>query len=94
MHPSWDEKAYVLVTSELNILERLPLQLWDGDRMTADNDLGHIEVDLIELMRDSKSNGKMCHRQDGFKALKAGEGMSGKLDWSVGYFPKTRILQE
>ncbi|KAK3044865.1 hypothetical protein LTS18_000151, partial [Coniosporium uncinatum] len=35
----------------------------------------------------------MAHRQDGFRALKAGEGMPGKLDWSVGYFTKTRILK-
>jgi Ca2+-dependent lipid-binding protein len=95
MHPSWDETAYILVTpEELNVRERLRLQLWDSDRMTADDDLGRIEVDLKELMKDPKSNGNMWDREDGFKALKAGEGMPGKLDWSVGYYSKTRILPE
>jgi hypothetical protein len=33
----------------------------------------------------------MCDRLDGFRALKAGEEMPGKLKWSVGYFSKTRL---
>jgi hypothetical protein len=95
MNPAWDETGYILVTpEELNVRERLRVQLWDSDRLTADDDLGRIEVDLKELMRDDRSNGKMWDRQDGFRSLKAGEGMPGKLDWSVGYFSKTRILEE
>lgn len=92
MEPHWDETAFILVTpEELNVDERLRVQLWDSDRATADDDLGRIEVDIKHLMRDSHTNGKMCDRQDGFKSLKAGEGMPGKLDWSVGYFSKKRI---
>jgi len=92
MEPHWDETAFILVTpEELNVDERLRVQLWDSDRTTADDDLGRIEVDIKHLMRDSHTNGKMCDRQDGFKSLKAGEGMPGKLDWSVGYFSKKRI---
>ncbi|KAF2433433.1 hypothetical protein EJ08DRAFT_731760 [Tothia fuscella] len=92
MNPYWEETAYMLVTAaELNVRERLRVQLWDSDRTTADDDLGRIEVDLKDLMQDDRSNGKMWDRQDGFRALKAGEGMPGKLDWSVGYYSKTRI---
>jgi hypothetical protein len=95
MNPHWDETAFVLVTAaELNVHERLRVQLWDSDRTTADDDLGRIEVDLKEIMKDSRSNGKMWDREDGFHALKAGEGMPGKLDWSVGYYSKTRIMEE
>jgi hypothetical protein len=95
MHPSWEETAFILVTpEELNVRERLRLQLWDSDRMTADDDLGRIELDIKDLMKDKRSNGAMWDREDGFRALKAGEGMPGKLCWSVGYFSKTRILEE
>ncbi|KAM0197541.1 hypothetical protein ACHAPI_005006 [Fusarium lateritium] len=92
MEPVWDETCFILVTpQELNIDERLRVQLWDSDRLTADDDLGRIEVPIKELMKDDKSNGKMSQRQDGFRALKSGDDMPGKLEWSVGYFSKTRI---
>lgn len=94
MEPCWDETAFVLVTpEELNINERLRVQLWDSDRFTADDDLGRIEVPLKELMTDEQSRGNMWDRKDGFRALKSGGHMPGKLEWSVGYFSKTRIQQ-
>ncbi|TKA76156.1 hypothetical protein B0A49_03730, partial [Cryomyces minteri] len=93
MEPCWDETAFVLVTPEaLNVDERLRVQLWDSDRTTADDDLGRVELGLKDLMRDPHSNGKMWDRTDGLKALKPGEGMPGKIEWSVGYFSKSRIL--
>jgi len=92
MEPCWNETAFILVSpEELNVDERLRVQLWDSDRNTADDDLGRIELDLKMLMRDPHSNGNMWGRHDGFKALKAGDGMPGKLEWSVGYYSKTNI---
>ncbi|KAK5188266.1 hypothetical protein LTR16_008485, partial [Cryomyces antarcticus] len=35
----------------------------------------------------------MWDRTDSLKALKAGEGMPGKIEWSVGYFSKVKILE-
>ncbi|GAB0136212.1 hypothetical protein EsDP_00004524 [Epichloe bromicola] len=94
MEPHWDETCFVLVTpEEVNIEERIRVQLWDSDRFTADDDLGRIEVSLKDLMQNKESRGRMSKRTDGFRALKAGEDMPGKLEWSVGYFPKTRIQQ-
>ncbi|KAK1058441.1 hypothetical protein LTR74_013410 [Friedmanniomyces endolithicus] len=94
MEPCWEEQAYLLVTpDELNVDERLRVQLWDSDRFTADDDLGRIELDLKQLMRDPESNGRMQARKDGFRALKAGEDMPGKLEWELGYFSKARIQQ-
>lgn len=94
MEPCWDETCFVLVTpEEVNIDERIRVQLWDSDRFTADDDLGRIEVGLKELMQNPESRGKIWDRTDGFRALKAGDNMPGKLEWSVGYFPKTRIQQ-
>ena len=95
MEPWWDETAYVLVTpEELNVDERIRLQLWDSDRLTADDDLGRIEVGLKELVKNEKSNGKMWHREDGFRALAGEKEMPGKLEWSVGYFSKTRLQKD
>lgn len=95
MEPYWNEECYVLVTpDELNVDERLRLQLWDSDRTTADDDLGRIELDLKEIMKGPETNGKMQDREDGFKALKAGEGMPGRLSWSLGYYSKTRITDD
>ncbi|KAJ6443028.1 meiotically up-regulated protein [Purpureocillium lavendulum] len=95
MEPRWDETCFVLVTpEELNIEERLRVQLWDSDRFTADDDLGRIEVPLKELMTNEQSKGRMWKRTDGFRALKSGDNMPGKLEWSVGYFSKARIQQD
>jgi Ca2+-dependent lipid-binding protein len=95
MTPHWEETAYILVTpDEVNVQERLRVQLWDSDRATADDDLGRIEVDLKEIMKGYESRGKMWDRQDGFRSVKSKEAMPGKLEWSVGYFPKTKILAE
>ncbi|KZM21589.1 hypothetical protein ST47_g7210 [Ascochyta rabiei] len=92
MEPYWGEECYVLVTpEELNVDERLRIQLWDSDRTSADDDLGRIELALKDIMKGQETNGKMQDREDGFKALKAGESMPGKLSWSLGYYSKTRI---
>lgn len=94
MEPVWDETCYVLVTpDELNVDERLRIQLWDSDKFSADDDLGRIEVDLKDVMTNDESNGRMRHRTDGFRALKSGDDMPGKLEWSVGYYSKTRLQQ-
>jgi Ca2+-dependent lipid-binding protein len=95
MLPVWEETAFILVgPQEVNAEERLRIQLWDSDRTSADDDLGRIEVDLKELMHSPQSQGKMWHRTDGFHALEGDEKMPGTLDWSVGYFNKTRIQKE
>ena len=95
MHPYFEETGYVLVSpEELNADESLRLQLWDSDRVTADDHLGMIEIPLKELMKDERSNGRMWDRTDPFKAFEAGEPMPGRLDWSVGYFSKTRLTDD
>ena len=95
MAPVWNETAFILVTAEeLNAEERLRVQLWDSDRTSADDDLGRIEVDLKEVMHDSRSKGRMWNRSDGFLALEGKEEMPGILDWGVGYYSKTRIQPE
>ncbi|KEY66489.1 hypothetical protein S7711_04818 [Stachybotrys chartarum IBT 7711] len=95
MEPCWDETCFLLVTpEEVNIDERLRLQLWDSDRFTADDDLGRIEVNVKDIMRNEESDGRMWHRRDGFRALKSGDNMPGQLEWSVGFFSKTRLQED
>jgi Ca2+-dependent lipid-binding protein len=95
MEPIWEETTFILVTpEELNVDEKLRVQLWDSDRTTADDDLGRIELDIKGLMKGQDTNGKVADREDGFKSLKGGEGMPGKLEWSVGYYSKTRITDD
>jgi len=93
MEPWWQEGTCLLVApEELDAEENIRVQLWDSDKTTADDDLGRIEIPLKELMKNSKSNGKLWDRTDTFQAMKAGETMPGKLEWSVGYFTKTRLM--
>lgn len=93
MEPYFEEETFLTVSAvELDAEESIRLQLWDSDKGTADDDLGRIEVDLKELMRNKESNGKMWRRTDTFEAMKAGETMPGRLEWSVGYFTKVRLL--
>lgn len=93
--PSWHEWAHILVTpEELNAGEKLRLQLWDSDKYTADDDLGRVEVDIRELMYSDKTKNKMCDREDRFVGEDPDEKMPGSVQWSVGYFEKTKITGE
>ena len=95
MEPHWNETTFVLVgPDEVNAEERLRIQIWDSDRLDADDDLGRIEIDLKELMHNPQSQGKLWNREEGFIAMEADETMPGQLDWSVGYFPKTSIQRD
>ena len=95
LEPVWEETAFLLIgPEELNARERLQIQLWDSDRSSTDDDLGSIEVDLRELMDSSRSKAKTWDRHDGLQALQGGDSMPGTLDWSVGYYGKTRIQKE
>lgn len=94
-NPRWDEWAYILFgAEELNAGEKLRLQLWDSDKHTADDDLGRVEVDLRKLMNDSSTQNKMCEREDRLTGEDPDEKMPGYIQWSVGYFAKTRITDE
>lgn len=51
LNPVWEETAYLLVSDdEVRAQERLSVQLWDSDDMTADDLVGRIQVPLIDLM--------------------------------------------
>ncbi|KAH9941531.1 hypothetical protein B0H21DRAFT_752338 [Amylocystis lapponica] len=51
-NPVFEETAVLMVdVNTLNLREKLSFQLWDSDRMSADDMLGFHDVDLVELIR-------------------------------------------
>ena len=93
--PRWDEWAFIIFgAEELNAEEKLRLQLWDSDKYTADDDLGRVEVGLKELISNPETKNRMCEREDRFSGENTEEKMPGSLQWSVGYFAKTKITDE
>ncbi|KAI9739647.1 MAG: hypothetical protein M1834_006365 [Cirrosporium novae-zelandiae] len=94
MEPEWSETTFVLVgPEEVNAEERLRVHLWDSDRTTADDDLGRVELDLKDLIENPESRGEIQKRRDEFMAQDLEEKMPGYIEWSVGYFAKTRIQE-
>ncbi|KAK8026806.1 hypothetical protein PG991_003862 [Apiospora marii] len=93
--PDWHEYASILVSpEELNAEEKLRLGLWDSDKMSADDDLGRVELDLKSLIHDPKTHNKIMDREDRFHGQDASEKMAGTMSWSVGYFTKAKITEK
>ncbi|RYP52764.1 hypothetical protein DL769_010618 [Monosporascus sp. CRB-8-3] len=94
-NPSWHEYASILVTKEeIDAEEKVRLQLWDSDKWTADGELGRVEVDLKSLMKNPETYNRVQDREDRFTGQDPDEQMPGTLQWSVGYFAKTRITEK
>jgi Ca2+-dependent lipid-binding protein len=62
------------------------------DRGAADDLLGTVEVNLHEIMEDSKTQNQMSSRTDRFTDVQ-GTPWPGELRWECGYFAKTTIEQ-
>ncbi|KAJ7816608.1 hypothetical protein B0H13DRAFT_2136491 [Mycena leptocephala] len=92
-HPVFEECAFLLVgPSEMNAKEKLRVQVWDSDRGAADDLLGTVEVNLHEIMEESKTQNQMSSRTDRFTDVQ-GTPWPGELRWECGYFAKTTIEQ-
>ncbi|KAJ4482616.1 meiotically up-regulated 190 protein, partial [Lentinula aciculospora] len=93
-NPIWDESTALLVApSEVNAQEKLKLQLWDSDRFTADDNLGTIELPLLDIMNSPETCNRIGHRQNRFLADDGKSEWPGSLTWSIGYFAKTTLEQ-
>ncbi|KAF4578419.1 hypothetical protein EYR36_000226 [Pleurotus pulmonarius] len=90
--PVWDEYTFLVVSpAELDSHEVLQLQLWDADRLTADDHLGNIAVDLRELMTSEETFKRMARREDDFTDIDGSSDCPGTIIWEVGYFPKVSL---
>lgn len=50
--PIWEETAIVLVGSDATaVREKLSLQVWDSDRISADDVLGKVDIDVSSKCR-------------------------------------------
>ncbi|KAF8907354.1 hypothetical protein CPB84DRAFT_1768999 [Gymnopilus junonius] len=91
--PIWEETGALLVgPTEVNAQERLRLQLWDADRITADDLLGNVEVDLQEIMTSKESRNCMSVRTASLVDEK-GKDWPGTLQYEYGFFAKTTFEQ-
>ncbi|RDB18391.1 hypothetical protein Hypma_000357 [Hypsizygus marmoreus] len=92
-NPTWEETTTLLVgAAEMDAQDLVRLQLWDSDRMTADDLLGTVEVPLKDLMTDSKVKNRMSVREDTLCDM-GGTPCIGTLLWECGYFSKTTLKQ-
>ncbi|PWN20617.1 hypothetical protein BCV69DRAFT_282835 [Microstroma glucosiphilum] len=86
LNPIWEERHVMLLNAEaIRAKERLSLALYDSDRLTADDILGRIEVDLLPLLRHP---GKVFRRNDSLMGLSNEHKKQGQLSWSIAFFRK------
>ena len=51
LEPVYEETAVLLVDANAaKIGEKISLQVWDSDRFTADDQIGHIEIDVAGML--------------------------------------------
>ncbi|KAL7418323.1 hypothetical protein Q5752_006781 [Cryptotrichosporon argae] len=85
-NPVWEEPAFILVSGDAIVAgEKVCLRLYDSDRLSADDSLGMISVELAELI--DSANASALLRHDKFEADQPGMRTSGDLDWSVRFCP-------
>ncbi|KAF9267810.1 hypothetical protein L218DRAFT_984691 [Marasmius fiardii PR-910] len=91
--PVWAETNFMLISpAEVNAQETLRIQLWDSDRLTADDLLGKVEVPLQDLVRSPETKNHINERSDELLG-DDGSKWPGQLVWSVGYYAKTTLEQ-
>ncbi|PSR75771.1 hypothetical protein PHLCEN_2v8888 [Hermanssonia centrifuga] len=84
-NPNFEETAIVLVDlNTIRLREKLSFQLWDSDRMTVDDLLGVVEVDIIDLTRHStkpqRRSTPLSHPHT--------KRVPGSFEYTVGYYGK------
>lgn len=89
LNPVWEETAVLLVSAdEVKAKESLSIQLWDNDKMSADDLVGRVHIPLEELMKEP---GKVQRRTDKLQGFEDADEMDGHLTWSVAYYEKARL---
>lgn len=84
LDPIFEEMAFVLITpDQLLEKEKLCLTVCHSDRISSDNVLGKVEVDLQTAVQ---SPGTMTTHNSELAARLPGFTVQGSLSWSVGYF--------
>ncbi|MCJ1476556.1 hypothetical protein MMC13_005222 [Lambiella insularis] len=89
LNPIWEETAALLVSPEyIKADEQLSVELWDSDRMSADDIVGKVELSMQKMIQHP---GKMYPQVSKLSGMEAGSEMPGELRWEVGYFTKPKF---
>lgn len=89
LNPVWHESTGILIRSEhIKAKESLSIELWDSDRLTADDLIGKCEVSIQDLMMKP---GEMHQKVSKLSGERHDSVMPGDLYWSVGYFGKPNL---
>lgn len=92
LNPVFEETAVLLVSAdEVKAKEELSIQLWDNDKLSADDLVGRIHVPLSELMKEP---GKLQRRTDGLQGFEDSDTMQGSLTWSIAYYEKAKLEED
>jgi hypothetical protein len=87
LNPSWNEQTCLLIyQGQLTAGEKLSVELWDSDMITADDVVGKIDFDLRDLIKNYANT--ITERSDDLHDEK-GELLPGTLFWDIGYFPRS-----
>ncbi|MCJ1418967.1 hypothetical protein MMC32_005318 [Xylographa parallela] len=89
LNPIYEETTALLVTPEIiKADEQLSVELWDSDRMSADDIVGKVELSMQKLIQHP---GKMYPQVSKLAGMEADSEMPGELRWEVGYFTKPKF---
>ncbi|TBU59824.1 hypothetical protein BD310DRAFT_1038272 [Dichomitus squalens] len=85
LNPVFEETAVLLVdVNTVKLREKISFQLWDSDRMSVDDMMGFVEIDLVDLIRH---RGKPVRRVSPL-ASPDSRNRPGSLEYTVGYYGK------
>ncbi|KAG9120814.1 hypothetical protein FRC07_003540 [Ceratobasidium sp. 392] len=78
--PVWEETAVILVGPDATaVREQLTFQIWDSDRVSADDVLGTVEIDIATLIKNKNQSRRSVEQIKGEK---------GTLEFTVGFYEK------
>ncbi|KAL1939462.1 hypothetical protein VTO73DRAFT_10018 [Trametes versicolor] len=84
-NPVYEETAVLLVdVNTVKLREKLSFQLWDSDRMSVDDMMGYVEIDIVDLLRE---RGKPTRRVSPLTSPDS-QDRPGSLEYTVGYYGK------
>ncbi|KAE9374088.1 C2 domain protein [Stipitochalara longipes BDJ] len=91
LNPIWNEQTCLLIyQDQLTAGERLSVELWDSDMISADDVVGKVSFDLRELIKNYSN--RIEERVDELKDDK-GNTLPGKLYWDIGLFPRSQFKE-
>lgn len=83
-NPVWEETCFLpILPAAIKAGEKIRVNLWDSDRLTADDLLGRVEVDLLNLVQNPGMFERRVDKVTGCDKT--------RLHWSIGFFGKVKI---